>query len=171
MEDNKNQENFMRTLAKDLTDVQKRLNDRPSGSGTTSTLPSNTIANPRGDVKAITTRSGVQYDGPTAPTTSSNFAPKVVYRDTEATKDKELPIDNGRAENIQPPVVQSSKGKEKVNVEQDVPIKANLPYPSRLDEQKHHEQNMHQMEKFYQIRSDMSFKISFTDATLLMPKF
>ncbi|GJU76259.1 reverse transcriptase domain-containing protein [Tanacetum coccineum] len=32
-----------------------------SGSGS---LPSNTIANPRGDLKAITTRSGISYDGP-----------------------------------------------------------------------------------------------------------
>nr|GEX65409.1 reverse transcriptase domain-containing protein [Tanacetum cinerariifolium] len=30
-------------------------------------LPSNTIANPRGDLKAITTRSGVCYDGPPIP--------------------------------------------------------------------------------------------------------
>ncbi|GJU63637.1 hypothetical protein Tco_1245472 [Tanacetum coccineum] len=35
-----------------------------SGSGS---LPSNTIANPRGDMKAITTRSGVSYDGPSIP--------------------------------------------------------------------------------------------------------
>ncbi|GJV77849.1 reverse transcriptase domain-containing protein [Tanacetum coccineum] len=40
-----------------------------SSSNTTSTsglgsLPSNTIANPKGDVKAITTRSGVSYNGP-----------------------------------------------------------------------------------------------------------
>ncbi|GJW73100.1 reverse transcriptase domain-containing protein [Tanacetum coccineum] len=32
-----------------------------SGSGS---LPSNTVANPRGDLKAITTRSGISYDGP-----------------------------------------------------------------------------------------------------------
>ncbi|GKC75495.1 hypothetical protein Tco_1126269 [Tanacetum coccineum] len=32
-----------------------------SGSGL---LPSNTVANPRGDLKAITTRSGISYDGP-----------------------------------------------------------------------------------------------------------
>ncbi|GJV75396.1 hypothetical protein Tco_1506980 [Tanacetum coccineum] len=31
---------------------------------TTGSLPSNTVANPRGDLKAITTRSGVAYDGP-----------------------------------------------------------------------------------------------------------
>ncbi|GKC20192.1 reverse transcriptase domain-containing protein [Tanacetum coccineum] len=60
----------------------------PSGSGS---LPSNTIANPRGDLKAITTRSGVSYDGPTIPPTSSPL-PKVVERDLEATKDKMLSL-------------------------------------------------------------------------------
>ncbi|GJR79662.1 reverse transcriptase domain-containing protein [Tanacetum coccineum] len=50
-------------------------------------LPSNTVANPRGDVKAITTRSGVSYDGPTIPPTPSPL-PKEVERETEATKDK-----------------------------------------------------------------------------------
>ncbi|GJU91820.1 reverse transcriptase domain-containing protein [Tanacetum coccineum] len=56
----------------------------PSGSGS---LPSNTVANSRGDVKAITTRSCVAYDGPTIPPTPSPF-PKEVERETEATKDK-----------------------------------------------------------------------------------
>nr|GFA25677.1 reverse transcriptase domain-containing protein [Tanacetum cinerariifolium] len=40
-------------------------------------LPSNTIANPRGDLKAITTRSGVSYDGPPIPPHFSSL-PKVV---------------------------------------------------------------------------------------------
>ncbi|GKB17046.1 reverse transcriptase domain-containing protein [Tanacetum coccineum] len=35
--------------------------NKPSGSGS---LPSNTVVNPKGDLKAITTRSGVSYDGP-----------------------------------------------------------------------------------------------------------
>ncbi|GJW58753.1 hypothetical protein Tco_0105484 [Tanacetum coccineum] len=60
----------------------------PSGSGS---LPSNTIANPRGDLKAITTRSGVSYDGPTIPPTSSPL-PKEVKHEPEATKDKFLQI-------------------------------------------------------------------------------
>ncbi|GJZ52512.1 hypothetical protein Tco_0607027 [Tanacetum coccineum] len=64
-----------------LTNMQ---NQNPSGSGS---LPSNTVANPRGDVKAITTRSGVAYDGPTIPPTPSPL-PKEVERETEATKDK-----------------------------------------------------------------------------------
>ncbi|GJT10037.1 reverse transcriptase domain-containing protein [Tanacetum coccineum] len=60
----------------------------PSGSGS---LPSNTVANPRGDVKAITTRSGVSYDGPSIPPTSSPL-PKEVEHELEATKDKFLQI-------------------------------------------------------------------------------
>ncbi|GJT70386.1 reverse transcriptase domain-containing protein [Tanacetum coccineum] len=41
-----------------------------SGSGL---LPSNTIANPRGDLKVITTRSGISYDGPPFPPPFSYF--------------------------------------------------------------------------------------------------
>ncbi|GKF17890.1 hypothetical protein Tco_0062808 [Tanacetum coccineum] len=53
---------------------------------TQGTLPSNTITNPKEDLKDITTRSGVAYQGPTIPTTSSS-PPKVVERKTEVTKD------------------------------------------------------------------------------------
>ncbi|GKD07426.1 hypothetical protein Tco_1187111, partial [Tanacetum coccineum] len=56
----------------------------PSGSGS---LPSNTIANPRGDLKVITTRSNVSYDGPTIPPTSSPLL-KEVEQEPEATTDK-----------------------------------------------------------------------------------
>nr|GEY18068.1 reverse transcriptase domain-containing protein [Tanacetum cinerariifolium] len=57
-------------------------NNGPSPMNTASTsgsLPSNTIANPRGDLKAITTRSGVSYDGPSIPPPTSSL-PKVVER-------------------------------------------------------------------------------------------
>ncbi|GKB03873.1 reverse transcriptase domain-containing protein [Tanacetum coccineum] len=57
-----------------------------------STLPSNTIPNPRNEAKAITTRSGVSYDGPLIP-------PPVVEKESQATKDTELPS----TEDIQPP--------------------------------------------------------------------
>ncbi|GKE58102.1 reverse transcriptase domain-containing protein [Tanacetum coccineum] len=42
-------------------------------------LPSNTIANPKGELKAITTRSGVSYDGPLIPPSFSSL-PKEVER-------------------------------------------------------------------------------------------
>ncbi|GKD53409.1 reverse transcriptase domain-containing protein [Tanacetum coccineum] len=47
--------------------------------------------NTGGDLKVITTRSGVSYDGPTIPPTSSPL-PKEVERELEATKDKFLQI-------------------------------------------------------------------------------
>nr|GEU75936.1 reverse transcriptase domain-containing protein [Tanacetum cinerariifolium] len=47
----------------------------------------------------------------------------------------------------------------------------NIPYPSRLNDQKLREKAMNQMEKFFQIFQDLHFDISFADALLLMPKF
>nr|GEV74276.1 reverse transcriptase domain-containing protein [Tanacetum cinerariifolium] len=49
--------------------------------------PYNQGTNPRGDVKSITTRSGVSYDGPSIPPNSSSL-PKEVEREPEVTKDK-----------------------------------------------------------------------------------
>ncbi|GJR28767.1 hypothetical protein Tco_1104999 [Tanacetum coccineum] len=69
------------------------------------TLPSNTITNPKVDLKGITTRSGVSYQGPMIPTTSS-LPPKVVERETEVTKDMVPPTNNGSTKDVQPPVVQ-----------------------------------------------------------------
>ncbi|GJW00958.1 hypothetical protein Tco_1556209 [Tanacetum coccineum] len=54
---------------------------------TSGTLPSNTIPNMKGEIKAITTRSGVAYEGPSIPTNPS--PKKVVERETEETTDKE----------------------------------------------------------------------------------
>nr|GEV50752.1 reverse transcriptase domain-containing protein [Tanacetum cinerariifolium] len=64
------------------------------------TLPSNTITNPKEDLKGITTRSGI-YKGPTIPTTSSS--PKVVECKTEVIKDTVPPTNNGSTKDFQPP--------------------------------------------------------------------
>ncbi|GJX57376.1 retrovirus-related pol polyprotein from transposon TNT 1-94 [Tanacetum coccineum] len=98
-----------------------------SGSGS---LPSNTVANPRGDLKAITTRSGISYDGPPIPP-----LPKVVEREPEVTKDTVQPS----TENIQPLVVQ-------IQAPFDEPVvapnpKPSIPYPSRANKQKPHEKD------------------------------
>ncbi|GJX92621.1 hypothetical protein Tco_0347207 [Tanacetum coccineum] len=73
--------------------------------GGSGTLPSNTITNPKVDLKGITTRSGVAYQGPTIPTTSSS-PPKVVERETEVTKDTVPPTNNRSTKDVQPSVVQ-----------------------------------------------------------------
>nr|GEW04357.1 reverse transcriptase domain-containing protein [Tanacetum cinerariifolium] len=73
------------------------------GSGT---LPSNTVTNLKEDLKGITTRSGIAYQGPTIPTTFSSF-PQLVECETEVTKDM-VPLTNNRStKDVQPPVVQA----------------------------------------------------------------
>nr|GEX80884.1 reverse transcriptase domain-containing protein [Tanacetum cinerariifolium] len=67
-------------------------------SSTSGTLPSNTIPNPKGEMKAITTRNGVAYEGPLIPTPK-----KVVERETEETTDKEQSNFQGSTAHIQPP--------------------------------------------------------------------
>ncbi|GJS13397.1 reverse transcriptase domain-containing protein [Tanacetum coccineum] len=94
---------------------------------------SNTVANPRSGLKAITTLSGVAYDGPTIPPTPSPL-PKEVERETEATKDKVQTTSSESTTHVQPPVVQDPIP------EPDVALKTNpkpsIPYPSRLNDQK-----------------------------------
>nr|GEV41763.1 DNA-directed DNA polymerase [Tanacetum cinerariifolium] len=131
-----------------------------------STLSSNTIPNPKGKMKAVTTRSGLAYEGPSIPTNSS--LEKVVERETEETTDKEKPNCQGSIAHIQPPVVPNPI------LEPDVPktqTKPNIPYPSRLNDQKLRENATNQMEKFFQIFHDLHFDISFANTLLLMPKF
>nr|GEW22087.1 reverse transcriptase domain-containing protein [Tanacetum cinerariifolium] len=70
---------------------------------TSGTLPSNTILNPKGKMKAITTRSGVAYEWPSIPTKPS--PKKVVERETEETTDKEQTNFQESTAQIQPPVV------------------------------------------------------------------
>ncbi|GJT12137.1 reverse transcriptase domain-containing protein [Tanacetum coccineum] len=146
---------------------------RPLSSGT---LPSNTITNPKVDLKGITTRSGVAYQGPTIPTTSSS-PPKVVERETEVTKDTVPPTNNGSTKDVQPPVVQVQPqvpNSEPVVAPVSVPmpnLKPSIPYPSRRNDERRREKANDQIEKFYKIFKDLSFEISLTDALILMPKF
>ncbi|GJS74112.1 hypothetical protein Tco_0706953 [Tanacetum coccineum] len=93
-------------------------------------LPSNTVANPRGNLKVITTRSGVSYDGPTIPPTSP--LPKEVEHEPEATKDKVQTISSGSTAHVQPPVVQVPIPEPEVAPKPNT--KPSIPYPSRLND-------------------------------------
>ncbi|GJZ71151.1 hypothetical protein Tco_0635002 [Tanacetum coccineum] len=70
-----------------------------SAVGCSWTLPSNTITNLKVDLKGVTTRSGVAYQGPTIPITSSSL-PKVVEHETEVTKDMVPPTNNGSTKDV-----------------------------------------------------------------------
>ncbi|GJT77759.1 reverse transcriptase domain-containing protein [Tanacetum coccineum] len=133
---------------------------------TSGTLPSNTIPNPKGEMKAITTRSGVAYEGPSIPTNPS--PKKVVERETEETTDKEQTNFQGSTAHIPPPV--NPIPIPEPDVLKTLP-KPNIPYPSRLNDQKFREKASNQMEKIFQIFQDLRFDISFADALLLMPRF
>nr|GEV55900.1 reverse transcriptase domain-containing protein [Tanacetum cinerariifolium] len=69
---------------------------------TSGTLLSNIIPNPKGEMKAITTRSGVAYEGPSIPTIPTPNM--VVKRETEETMDKEQTNFQGSTTHIQPPL-------------------------------------------------------------------
>ncbi|GJU00817.1 reverse transcriptase domain-containing protein [Tanacetum coccineum] len=167
----RNMQNQMTNL---MDMLSKFVNSNTASSSGSGTLPSNTITNPKEDLKGITTRSGVAYQGPTIPTTSSS-PPKVVERETEVTKDTVPPTNNRSAKDVQPPVVPvETQNSEPVVAPVSAPKpnqKPSIPYPSRLNDQKLREKADNQIEKFYEIFKDLSFEISFTDALLLMPKF
>ncbi|GKF10416.1 hypothetical protein Tco_0048342 [Tanacetum coccineum] len=95
---NQNQglQNQMANVTSLLTSICTKINDlgNTNQASSSSTLPSNTIPNPRNEAKAIMTRSGVSYDGPP-------ILPPVVEKESEVTKDTELPS----TEDIQPPPI------------------------------------------------------------------
>ncbi|GKC24124.1 hypothetical protein Tco_1026274 [Tanacetum coccineum] len=129
---NQNLQNQMTNLTDMLSKFVNSNTASTSGSGT---LPSNTITNPKVDLKGITTRSGVAYQGPTIPTTSS--PPKVVEHETEVTKDTVPPTNNGSTKDVQPLVVQVQPqvpNSEPVVTPVSTPmpnLKTSIPYSKR----------------------------------------
>nr|GEV36662.1 hypothetical protein [Tanacetum cinerariifolium] len=100
----KNQQDFQKKVEQKHDDFQNQMmnfmqnlyNNKPSSS---SSLPSNTIPNLKGEAKAITTRSGMSYKEPLI------SPPGVEQQEpTEETTNTELPS----TEDIQPPTVQDS---------------------------------------------------------------
>nr|GEX72140.1 reverse transcriptase domain-containing protein [Tanacetum cinerariifolium] len=98
----RNQQDFQKKFEQKHDDFQNQmmqfmqnLYNKPS---TTSSLPSNTIPNPKGEAKAITTRSGMSYKEPPIPPTGVNQQePVEVTMDTEPQN----------SDDIHPPTVQA----------------------------------------------------------------
>nr|GEX02595.1 hypothetical protein [Tanacetum cinerariifolium] len=148
----KNQQDFQKKFEQKQDDFQNQMmnfmqnlyNNKPSNS---TSLSSSTIPNPKGEAKAITTRSGISYDGPP-------ILPPGIEKEPEATKDTEL----SSTEDIQPPSVQDDEPIEKPSVV--IPkAKANLPYPSRLAKEKLREKDDILAVKFMEIFRDLHFRI------------
>ncbi|GKG49002.1 hypothetical protein Tco_0513149, partial [Tanacetum coccineum] len=94
--------------------LSKFINSNTASTLSSSSLSSNTITNPKEDLKGITTRSDVAYQGPTIP----NSSPKEVERRTEVTKDT-----------VSKPFVAP------VSAPMPNP-KPSIPYPSRRNDEK-----------------------------------
>nr|GFB01794.1 reverse transcriptase domain-containing protein [Tanacetum cinerariifolium] len=108
-----------------------------SGSGP---LPSNTIANPKGELKAITTRSGLVLDGPFVLMPPPFINPKEDERVEETLTDPKL---GEFTIKVLPPLVQKAKPTSQGNyvVHQRDPRHPNIPYPSRMHKEKQQEKD------------------------------
>nr|GEZ65205.1 hypothetical protein [Tanacetum cinerariifolium] len=166
----RNQQDFQKKFEQKQDDFQNQmmqfmqnLYNKPSTSS--SSLPSNTIPNPKGEAKAITTRSGMSYKEPPIPPAGVNQQkPVEVTIDTEPQN----------SEDIHPPTVQAEVQVDKPADEPVVVIpkaKPNLPYPSRLQKEKLREKDDILAAKFMKIFRDLHFELSFADALIHMPKF
>ncbi|GJS35976.1 reverse transcriptase domain-containing protein [Tanacetum coccineum] len=97
--------------------------------------------------------------------------PPVVEKESEVTKDTELPS----TEDIQPPPLVHEQTKDKEPSEEPSFVankaKPNLPYPSRLNKQKIREKDDILASKFMEIFRNLHFELSFADALIHMPKF
>nr|GFD10395.1 reverse transcriptase domain-containing protein [Tanacetum cinerariifolium] len=92
----RNQQDFQKKFELKQDDFQnqmmqfmKNLYNKPSTSS--SSLPSNTIPNPKGEAKAVTTRSGISYkEPPILPTGVNQQEPVEVTTDTEPQNSNDI---------------------------------------------------------------------------------
>ncbi|GJS85127.1 hypothetical protein Tco_0751668 [Tanacetum coccineum] len=165
---NQNQglQNQMANVTSLLTSLCTKIHDfgNPNQASSSSTLPSNTIPNPRNEARAITTRSGVSYERPSIPMPPPFVNPDVV----EETSTDHVP----------PPLTQkvqetNSQTTTKVNQEGIVnnpkTYELKLPYPERRNEI--------QLQKFWKINvnplfeeKDKDVEIKFSSSTLTSPE-
>nr|GEZ96484.1 hypothetical protein [Tanacetum cinerariifolium] len=130
----------------------------------------NTIANPKGELKAITTRSGIVIDGPTVSAPPKSVNPEVDERVEETFTDPDLAEYTIK---VPPPRVPKSKppSQREFVVHQRDPRYLNIPYPSRMLKQKQQEKDDVQIQKFWQMFKQLHVNITLADALILMSKY
>nr|GFC28277.1 hypothetical protein [Tanacetum cinerariifolium] len=138
-----------------------------SGSGS---LPSNTIANPKGELKVITTRSGIVLDGTTIPTPPPFINPKVDERVEETLTDQDL---SEYTIKVLPLHVQKYKPPSQRDfvVHPRYPLHPNIPYPLRILKQKQQEKVEIKIHKFWKMFKQLHINITLADALILKPKY
>nr|GEU58877.1 hypothetical protein [Tanacetum cinerariifolium] len=107
-------------------------------------LPSNNIANPKGELKAITTRSGLVLDGPSVP-----MPPPFINPEEDERVDKNLT-------------------NQKLTED---PRHHNIPYPSRMYKEKQQDKDEIQIHKFWEMFKQLHINITLADALILILKY
>ncbi|GKC71604.1 reverse transcriptase domain-containing protein [Tanacetum coccineum] len=154
--------------------MQKTLQERPQG-----VLPSNTVPNPREELKAITTRSGVVLVEPSVLLPPLYSSSKEVERDPETITDQVLPESTTR---VPPLVVQPSSSSRTTEIPLSPssppsklpkrnPHQPPIPYPLRMNKEKLQDKFDIQVHKFLQMFKKLHFNISLAEALALMPKY
>ncbi|GKA89451.1 reverse transcriptase domain-containing protein [Tanacetum coccineum] len=140
-----------------------------STSGTRS-LPSNTVANPKGELKAITTRSGLVLDGPSVHVPPPFINPEEDERVEETLTD----LEHGEFTiKVPSPLFHKAKPHSQRNyvVHQSHPRYPHIPYSSRMNQEKQKEKDEVQIHKFWQMFKQLHINITLADALILIPKY
>ncbi|GJY06474.1 reverse transcriptase domain-containing protein [Tanacetum coccineum] len=133
-------------------------------------LPSNTIANPKGKLKAITTRSGLVLNGPSIPMPPPFINPEEDERVEETLTDPDLTEFTIK---VPPPLVQKAKPPSQINyvVHQRDPRHPHIPYPLRMHQEKGQEKDEVQIHIFWQMFKQLYINITLADALVLITKY
>ncbi|GJS21899.1 reverse transcriptase domain-containing protein [Tanacetum coccineum] len=107
----------------------------------------NTVANPKGELKAITTQSGLVLDGPTVPMPPPFINPEEDKRVEETLTDPEhgeftIKVPSSLIQKAKPP------SQRNYVVHQRDPRYPHIPYPSRMNQEKRKEKDEVQIHKF-----------------------
>nr|GEU99690.1 hypothetical protein [Tanacetum cinerariifolium] len=102
------------------------------------------LLTPKGELKAITTQSGIVLDGPSIPIPPPFINPEEDERVEETLTDQDLAKD---------------------------PLHPNIPYPSRMHKQKQQEKDEVQIHKFWQMFKQLHINITLDDALILILKY
>ncbi|GJW44750.1 hypothetical protein Tco_0073549, partial [Tanacetum coccineum] len=120
----------------------------------------------KGELKSITTRSGLVLDGPSIPMPPPFINPEEDERIEETLTDPELAEYTIK---FPPTLVQKAKPTSLKNyvVHKRDPLHPHIPYPSRINQEKRHEKDEVQIHKFWQMFKQLHINISLADALIL----
>nr|GFA08126.1 hypothetical protein [Tanacetum cinerariifolium] len=157
----------MKAMQNQINNVKNELRNEMKNSIQASI---NTIANPTGELKAITTRSGIVLVGPSVPIPPPFINPKEDKRVEKTLTDQDLAEYTIK---VLPPLVQKSKPPSQRNffVHQRDPLHPNIPYPSRMLKQKQQEKDEVQINKFWQMFKQLHINITLANALILILKY